>query len=140
MKKFMTLLLAAVIVFALCACGAKNETAEIPNIEGEYQDEVSQRAMLTMTKTEGNAYDFVISWSSSATETTTWEGSGEFDGEKLEYTDGVCETTTYDDNGVASESVGGDPVSGTFTLTDEGKLEWVGVNDGETGTFVKLEK
>ena len=140
MKKFMTLLLAAIMVFALCACGAKSETAEIPNIEGEYQDEVSQRAMLTMTKTEGNAYDFVISWSSSATETTTWEGSGEFDGKKLEYTDGVCETVVYDENGVATESMGGDPVSGTFTLTDEGKLEWVGVNDGETGTFVKLEQ
>ncbi len=49
---------------------------------GEYQDETSERAMMTIThEGEEDHYQVEISWGSSAFETTIWEFDGNFDPE-----------------------------------------------------------
>lgn len=133
-RKVFAFALMFVFVFAMCAC-SNTETAEVPDISGEYQDEVSQRATLKLVKHEdGNTYDAVIGWSSSASELVEWAFTGDFDGEKIEYTDGISKLYTSDEDGNANEELRDGDYSGTLLLSD-GKLKWTGSNDGETGLF-----
>ena len=135
-KKLLAVLFAAVLAFALCTCGK----TEMPDLAGDYQDEISQRATLTLEKTDEENYSIGINWSVSSFEGVYWTMTGQFDGETLSYSDGECHYYKMDENGeTETDEVTESGLSGSFKLTDEGKLEWTGATEDETGVFVKIE-
>ena len=135
-KKLFALALIAVFAFAMCACGGADTTA-IPDISGEYQDEVSQRAELTLVKTADDSYEIGISWANSATETVYWSATGTFDGSVLSYGSGEKHLYTYGEDGELVDDVTEETgLSGTLTLGDEAKLTWAGATEEETAVFV----
>ena len=75
---------------------------------GEYQDRTSQRATMTITpEGEEGHYSVVISWGSSAFETTIWEFDGNFDWDSgmLSYNNCVKYELKVDENGKQHEEV-----------------------------------
>ena len=108
-KKLAIVLAVITSVLVLAACGGKQETstgseakdaeqetvqetvqetaeettetakAEIPDLSGAWDDEVSQRASMDVTKNADGSYSFLVHWGGSATETAIWEISGTFD-------------------------------------------------------------
>lgn len=141
MKKILVAILTLVMVFALCACGnsapAEEETA-LANLSGDYQDEVSMRATMTLTPLEGDTYQIGINWPSSASEGAAWEATGEFDGEKIFYNDGISYVYLYDEDGNMTKSDEEEGLAGTLAVGDDGKIEWFGSTEEETALFVKI--
>lgn len=75
---------------------------------GEYQDKTSQRATMTITpEGEEGHYSVVISWGSSAFETTIWEFDGNFDWDSgmLSYNNCSKYELKVDENGKQHEEV-----------------------------------
>ena len=132
-KKLLTLTLIAVMALAMCACGG----TDTPDLSGEYQDEVSQRAELTLVKTADDSYEIGISWANSATETVYWSATGTFDGSILSYGSGEKHLYTYGEDGEVVDDVTEETgLSGTLTLGDDAKLTWAGATEEETAVFV----
>ncbi len=138
-KKLLVLALIAVFAFAMCACGGTDtDASETSGLAGEYQDEVSQRAILTIKESEdGSTYDAYIMWSNSAEEDLMLEFAGTFDGEKLEYSDGACSIVALTEEGISMTPREGE-YNGVLVLGEDDKLTWTGSNEGETGVFVKV--
>lgn len=140
MKKVMKSLLCAGLALTMFGCGMAvsqnnkveekvedvQKEADFKSFAGNYQDEVSQRASMTISE-EGKIQ---VTWASSATETTVWEMSVQKDGDKLVYSD--CKKSTNDqveyENG-----------KGYFEIKD-GKLSWSGAQEEncQTCQFVKM--
>ena len=101
---------------------ASDLTAIADSLVGSYEDETSQRAAMDIAYDENGALVAIVSWSSSAEETTIWTMTltvGE-DG-TINYTDGlretyVGETVTTDEENQA----------GFFTIDEEGAVCWNG--------------
>ena len=127
MKKILSIGLILMLVFAFTACG---------NYEGEYQDEISQRATMSLEK-DGNVYNMEINWAQSASEACCWQATGTFEGNKLEYTSGKLHQLTYDDKGMVTNDKITDGQKGTLTVQDDGKIKWEGQDDGEECLFVE---
>ena len=131
----MALTILMVITMAACSSKEKKPTPEDvvekvappENFElaGEWQDTVSQRAMMTIDAGEGDTYDVEINWGSSADETTTWTFSGTFDtaGGFLYYEDCQKVTTTADKDGNIQEKVEYENGEGAISYYD-GYLRW----------------
>ena len=113
------------------------ELAESTDYSGDYQDRVSQRAVMTVAQ-DGENLSLEITWGSSAFETSVWTMSGTLseDGTRVDYTDGKLTTTSY---GEPSEAAGEEktPVeelviyengTGHFDIAD-GVFTWVSDND-----------
>ncbi len=68
---------------------------------GEYEDEMSQRAMMTITPDGEDHYQVEITWGGSAYETAVWTFSGDFnwDSGLLSYKDCRKSIITTDDSG-----------------------------------------
>lgn len=101
--------------------------------QGSYQDSVSQRAMADVVETS-EGYNIVVSWSSSATEYTTWTMDAQLNGDKLEYKGELIEKHNGDDvETTASNNVG------YFEIVD-GKLCWTGaaLEECQTCVFEKI--
>ena len=127
---------------------------EYVNLAGEYQDETSGRAAATViANTEAKCVNITVTWSSSATEFTTWTMSAVKEGNQLVYSD-CTKTTNFasedldeeeegDEDGMgggAEETVEYEGGSGSFEISEDGKLLWTGAADEDcTGcVFVKL--
>ena len=106
---------------------------EIVNLAGEYQDEVSQRATATViADTESQSLGINIMWSSSAWETTMWTMNATKEGDKLVYNDCTrTELVFSDENADPEETVVYTDKSGSFEISDDGKLLWTGAADPE---------
>lgn len=111
-------------------------------LAGEYQDEVSQRATATVVaNTESKSVNITVMWSNSATEASMWTMNAEKEGNQLIYSDCVYTELIYsdetDEEGTGAEETGGgaeetvvyEGGSGSFEITDEGKLLWNGAAD-----------
>ena len=97
---------------------------------GDYQDSVSQRA--TMSVTAGaveNEVNILVSWASSAEETTEYEMSARlFEDGLLRYDCCAVSTHITDENGTDTGSTDDVCYSGYFTVED-GKLLWTGAHE-----------
>ncbi|MCQ2551081.1 MAG: hypothetical protein MJ146_02665 [Clostridia bacterium] len=135
MKKILVGALVLIMCIAMTACGAK----ELPDLTGHYEDQISQRAMMDIEKTEGDTYSILIHWSSSASEGLEWEASGTFDGDKIQYTDCKCQQYTYDDTGdLVKSEVMGENKTGTLTVGEGLDITWEGDEAGETAEFIQV--
>ncbi|MBQ9721233.1 MAG: hypothetical protein IJV64_11145 [Oscillospiraceae bacterium] len=125
------------------AAAEEPDAAEADDLSGSWQDEISQRASMDVTRSGDGSYTLFVHWGSSATEASIWEIVGTFDESgTLTYEDGKYGVCTFDESG--SETVSDEETTrGSFTLED-GKLRWqysrVEENDhSEGGLFVKFE-
>ena len=131
-----------------------NAVNEYVNLAGEYQDETSGRAAATViANTEAKCVNITVTWSSSATESTEWTMSAVKEGNQLVYSDCAKRTTFSSEDmdeegegdedgmgGGAEETVEYEGGSGSFEISEDGKLLWTGAADEDcTGcVFVKV--
>ena len=166
MKKRLAITLAVIgSVLVLAACGGKQETAtgseakdaaqetvqetseetaetakvEIPDLSGAWDDEVSQRAPMDVTKNSDGSYSFLVHWGGSATETAIWEISGKFDEATgvLTYEDGKYSIHTFDDQ--EKETISGEETTKGAFLKEGDKLRWQDSKNTDDGVFVKVK-
>lgn len=140
MKRISRKVTLAVLLLAL-ALGALNLAfaEEAFNFAGSWQDEVSQRAVMDAAQ-EGNYVEIIVYWGGSATETASWEISGEFDPETgaLIYEDARYTVAQWDEDG--NETIVDEQTTcGSFTWED-GKLRWADELNAEEGLFEKLDE
>ena len=164
MKKTLIWITAALVfgALALTACrkDQQNNTAQIPDflvsqtdageggmlsdftgemdLSGSWQDEVSMRASMEVTENQDGSYDILVSWGSSAFETSTWEIHGTYQPESgmLAYEDGKYSVHTFDENGRESVS-GQETTKGSFSKNGE-KLIWHDSKNSEDGSFIRI--
>ena len=171
-KTVSSIALAALLLLSLASCGAKDngggsepsepptaeesspapsnppaaaketDAADVGDLSGSWQDEISQRASMDVTRSGDGSYTLFVHWGSSATEASIWEIVGTFDESgTLTYEDGKYGVCTFDESG--SETVSDEETTqGSFTL-ENGKLRWqdsqVRKNGySESGLFVKI--
>ena len=146
---------AALLLLSFEACGAKESgngsapddppavteetnaaepqpAADAEDLSGSWQDEISQRASMDVTRNGDGSYTLLVHWGSSATEAFIWEITGAFDESgTLAYEDGQYGVYTFDESG--SETVSDEETTrGSFTLED-GKLRWQDSRATENG-------
>lgn len=143
MKKWFSLFTVLVLVLSLTACGGgASEEPEETGGEDDGQNPVMNfvgnyscgRANIVLSAEGDEGASAVVTWGSSAAETSTWTMSGTFDAEKqvFEYSDGKRIDYVYNEDGdVDSEKTVYTNGKGSMTITagDEGdELVW---NDEE---------
>ena len=93
---------------------------------GEWQDEVSQRAVLSVKKTgETGVYDVLVHWGNSADSATQWRmrAVANAQDETLSYENGTKVEVTFPGDGPEQETVVWDNGAGYLTFRD-GFLTW----------------
>ena len=110
---------------------------------GEYQDKTSQRADMTITPIgEEGHYAVLVSWGSSAFETTIWEFDGEFDHKSgmLTYNNCTRIELTRNDEGKQEEEVVYEDGKGALLYYDGG-FNWDNKKDdtGKDCYFVRYD-
>ena len=118
------------------------DAEEYVSLAGEYQDEVSQRASATViADTESQNLNITVMWGSSAWESTMWTMTATKEGNKLVYSDCKRTEMIYSDDsdteesdngefgGGAEETVVYENESGSFDISEDGKLLWTGAPD-----------
>ena len=108
-----------------------------------------------IANTEAQIVNITVTWSTSASESTEWTMSAVKEGNQLVYSDCVKRSTfmseDLDDEGEgdedgmgggAEETVEYEGGSGSFEISDDGKLLWTGAADEDcTGcVFVKISE
>lgn len=117
---------------------------EYVELAGEYQDEYSQRASATViADTESQSINITVMWSGSATTAAMWTMNATKEGNQLVYSDCVKTELIYSDDtdqeGTGDEEVGGgaeetvvyENGSGSFEISEDGKLLWTGAEEPE---------
>ena len=135
---------------------APEETTQSPEVveeyislAGEYQDEVSQRATATViTDAENQSLNITVMWSGSATTADMWTMNATKEGNQLVYSDCVKSELIYSDDtdqeGTGDEEIGGgaeetvvyENGSGSFEISDDGKLLWTGAEEPDCQSCV----
>lgn len=94
-------------------------------LAGEYQDETSQRATMTITPDGEDHYQVEISWGDSDTQTTVWAFEGDFDreGGLLSYKDCIKSILTVTEDDGMKEEIVYESGKGALLYFDEG-LHW----------------
>ncbi|MBQ3282109.1 MAG: hypothetical protein IJH41_06870 [Eubacterium sp.] len=110
---------------------------------GEYQDETSKRAVMTITpEGEEGHYSVIISWGSSAFETTIWEFDGDFDYESgmLSYENCCKYELVLDENDKQQEEKKYEGGKGAL-MYFEGGFHWDNEKDGDGKDcyFIKID-
>ena len=148
LKKLTAAIATVIMVIILASCGNSAEPVSsvdpvdrvVPPedfvLAGDWQDETSQRAAMTIFE-NGDKYDVEISWANSADETVFWNFSGEFDRDRgfLSYKD--CMKTIVTEE---SEDVEYEDGTGSIMYLD-GNLIWQDDKEdaGADCVFVKVE-
>ena len=138
MKKIIKMLAITSLSLTLVACGQKQaEVEETPipipvEIEGNYYEKSAGRGELIISNIDGNQADVLINWPNGAFESLSWSLHVFYDGEALEYTDGVETKLTFSDDGLKAETeeVYNDG-TGYFEIIEDGII-WYN-NKGEQG-------
>ncbi|MBQ6314013.1 MAG: hypothetical protein IJI11_00250 [Mogibacterium sp.] len=135
MKKYISILLALMLVLAFSGCEPKNSGDDVPaddgqnpvmNFVGNY---VCDRASIFISAEGEDGASAIVTWASSASENSSWMMSGTFDTETLrfDYTNGVRTDYVYNDQG-EEDSVTETYTDGTgymqFTDGENLTLEW----------------
>lgn len=110
------------------------------DLVGEYQDETSQRATMTVTPDGEDHYQVEIVWGGSATEMAVWTFEGDFDyaSGMLTYDNGRKVIDDFKEDGSQSEEVVYEGSKGALMYYDEG-LHWQDDKDdtGKDCHFIK---
>ena len=110
--------------------------------EGSYRESLSGRCVITL-KNNGHGYDGHIHWSSSASECSEWDFSGEFNGRQvLYYNDCTRAERVYTEDGSYTETIITTNGTGYIRIAEEGEhtgLTWVDDND-DSGAQYFYEK
>lgn len=118
--------------------GFLDEISGEMDLSGSWEDEVSQRAGMDVTKNEDGSYDILVHWGSSAFETAIWEIHGTYDpvSGMLSYDDGkfYVRSVDKDENETVSDE---ETTEGAFMKEGE-KLRWQDSRNTEDGLFVKM--
>ena len=104
------------------------------DLVGDYIDTYSQRATAHIEK-EDEGLLIVVSWASSAKETTTWTMHAKLDGYQLTYGGEYITNITFDDDGNKTEEVTATNNLGYMDIED-GKLYWGGAAQEENRNCV----
>ena len=109
------------------------------DLEGEWQDEVSQRATMDVTQDKDGTVKLVVHWASSATEASIWEitGTWDADGGMLSYDNGKYYVLTVDEDG--KDTVSGKKTTKGAFLKEGKKLRWQDSLNEDDAVFVKPE-
>ena len=109
------------------------------DLEGEWQDEVSQRATMDVTQDKDGTVKLVVHWASSATEASIWEitGTWDADGGILSYDNGKYYVLTVDEDG--KDTVSGKKTTKGAFLKEGKKLRWQDSLNEDDAVFVKPE-
>lgn len=111
---------------------AKNQAETEGSYEGEYADEVGQRATATITVNDDESLSMVVTWANSVNDYTEWTMTLKSDeGTKYVYTDGTCANKVTDSTGKVidvDEVYAGK--EGYFEVVD-GKFAWTGAADAD---------
>ena len=108
----------------------------VTNFIGEYQDKVSQRAMMTISCVGASDALVEISWANSAADGVCWTLYCTFDSETgvFTYTEGVRKEYTCDENGEMTYGEILQDLQGTLTVQEDGTITWeAGEPDADTG-------
>ncbi len=109
------------------------------DLSGSWDDEVSQRASMDVTRNEDGSYNILVHWGGSATETAIWEIHGVYDETSgmLTYDDGAysIHTITDDNQETVSDQ---ETTKGSF-MKEGDKLRWSDSKNSEDGIFVKVQ-
>ncbi len=103
---------------------------------GEWMDEVSQRASLSIIPTDNfGVYSVLLHWGSSADTARQWLMTASYeDAGRIHYTDGSCRDVTLHEVGDMEEQVLWEGSEGSFSL-EAGKLRW---EDNQEETSAEL--
>lgn len=107
------------------------------DLSGSWDDEISKRASMDVTKNEDGSYDITVHWGGSATETAIWTIHGEFDpvSGMLSYEGGNYSIHTVDDKG--NETISGEEKTSGAFMKEGDKLRWQDSKNADTGLFSK---
>ena len=107
------------------------------DLSGSWDDEISKRASMDVTKNEDGSYDILVHWGGSATETAIWTIHGEYDPKSgmLSYEDGAYSIHTFDDKG--NETVSGEEKTKGVFMKEGEKLRWQDSKNTDDGLFSK---
>jgi hypothetical protein len=110
------------------------------DLTGSWEDEISQRAHMDVTKNADGSYNIVVSWGSSAWESAVWNIHGTYDETSgmLSYSDGAYSIHTWDEDGVETVS-GEETTKGAFMKEGE-KLRWQDSKNSDSGLFSKVSQ
>ena len=116
----------------------EDEIAEETSLAGSWQDEVSQRASMDVKKNEDGSYDILVSWGSSAFETSTWEIHGTYDAQSgtLTYDNGKYSVHTWDEKD--NETISGEETTKGSFSNEGDKLRWKDSKNSGEGLFVRI--
>lgn len=117
----------------------QESAVEDVDLSGSWQDEISQRASMDVTKNDDGSYDILVHWGGSAFETAIWEIHGTYDGAagELLYNDGKYSIHTFDEDG--TETISSEETTNGGFIMEDGKLRWKdSMNDSE-GLFTKMQ-
>ena len=105
------------------------------DLSGSWDDEVSKRATMDITKNEDGSYDILVHWGGSATEAAIWKIHGEYNPTSgmLSYEDGIYAIHTFDDKG--NETVSGEEKTKGAFMKEGDKLRWQDSKNAEDGLF-----
>lgn len=103
--------------------------ARYAELAGQYYDAYSQRATMSVEADGANGVKLLVSWSSSASETTEWTMTARIteDG-LLTYKDCVCSNIVTAEDGTQTVAIVSTDGEGWFTF-DGDKLCWTGTTD-----------
>ena len=118
--------------------GTQLEENEDISLAGSWQDEVSQRASMDVKKNEDGSYDILVSWGSSASQTSTWEIHGTYDAQSgtLTYDNGKYSVHTWDEKD--NETISGEETTKGSFSNEGDKLRWKDSKNSGEGLFVKV--
>ena len=114
-------------------------TGEI-DLNGSWQDEVSQRATMDIEQAGTGTCHILIHWAGSAKEAAIWEISGTYDEASgmLSYEDGHYSVHTWDDED--QETVSGEKLTKGTLMKEGDKLRWQDSEISEDAVFVKISE
>lgn len=108
------------------------------DLSGSWDDEISQRATMDVSKNEDGSYNLYIHWGASAFETAIWEIHGTYDKASgmLSYEDGAFSIHSWDDQD--NESVSGQETTRGSLMKEGEKLRWKDSRNSDDCLFVKV--
>ena len=107
------------------------------DLEGSWEDEISQRATMDVKKNDDGTYTFLVHWGGGATEAAIWEITGTYDEESgmLSYEDGKYQVVQLDEE-EGETILEEDTTKGSF-LKEGDKLKWTDSKNDVDGLFSK---
>ena len=110
------------------------------DLSGSWDDEISQRASMDVSKNKDGSYNLYIHWGASASETAIWEIHGTYDASAgmLSYEDGAFSIHSWDDQD--NESVSGEETTRGSLMKEGEKLRWKDSRNSDDCLFVKVSE